>query len=170
MASKRIVVTDPLQKGYTYTLAVPTGTVFDPEFKPDLTPAQMLELGVFGGDYFEGEIDEYPSAWFSTARLSTKGGYDTSLNYFQVKASQSRKEWQKKGWIYPEDPRGWFQWYCRYYLGRRIPSEDRRQIERWKKIVRHLAQITYHCRPGDTTCRPRQRQAVLHWAYNTTGL
>lgn len=168
MVTKTIRVTDPLQPGYCYELQAPEGTEFAENFTPDLTPKEMLALGVFGGTYFEGEIQEYPSTWFTKAKIAVSGQYDKNLNYFGVKASQRREEWQKKGWIYGEDPRGWFQWYCRYYLGRRIPGEDTRQIVRWKNMVRHLSQITYHCRKGDMLCRPRQRQALLHWAYNTT--
>lgn len=167
MATKKVVVTDPLQPSYTYELTAPTGKQFAPEFKPDLTPKEMLLLGIFGGDYFEGEIDEYPTSWFAHAKQTQMGKYDKNVNYFRVRASQSREEWQKKGWIYVDDPRGWFQWYCRYYLGRRLPDEDARQIRRWQNMSRHLSQITLHCRKGDATCRPRQRQAVLHWAYNS---
>ncbi len=139
---------------------------FDPEFKPDLSPRQMLELGVFGGNYFQGDIAEYPADWFKKAKISDHG-HDPSLNFFKVDASQPLAVWQKKGWIYPGDPRGWFQWYCRYYMGRRIPDEDQRQIKRWKAIRRHVSQIQNHCQPGDVDCRPRQRQALLHWAYDS---
>lgn len=171
MATKRtIIVSDPLQQGYVYDVTERAGTHFAFDFMPDLTPREMLALGVFGGDYFEGEIAEYPPEWFENAKIAQTGHYDKNQNFFGVRASQSREEWQKKGWIYRDDPRGWFQWYCRYYLGRRIPTEDKRQIDRWKKIVRHLAQIKYHCRKGDMACRPRQRQAVLHWGYNSTVL
>lgn len=163
-------VKDPLQPGYTYVRSEPVGKNFAPDFDPQLTPKEMLALGVFGGEYFEGETDEYPRDWFTHAKVSTKGKRDASLNYFGVNASQSRAEWERKGWIHPDDPRGWFQWYCRYYLGRRNPVEDRRQIDRWKKIVRHMAQVRYNCRPGDITCRPRQKQAILHWAYDATKL
>lgn len=166
----RVVVSDPLQPGYAYLRTEPAGKNFAPDFKPDLTPREMLHLGVFGGDYFEEETDEYPKEWFKDAAISQKGRPDPKLNRFGVRASQSRPEWQRKGWIHLDDPRGWFQWYCRYYLGRRMPAEDRRQIDRWKKIVRHLAQIRNNCRPRDYTCRPRQRQAVLHWAYDSTKL
>lgn len=168
--SRTVIVTDPLQRGYSYTCSESTGKNFAPDFKPELSPHEMLQLGVFGGDYFEGETHEYPRAWLHKAKVSSPGVYDAKLNYFGVRASQSREVWKRNGWMHEDDPRGWFQWYCRYYLGRRTALEDKRQIDRWKKIVRHLAQIRYSCRVGDFTCRPRQRQAVLHWAYNATKL
>jgi hypothetical protein len=161
---KTVHVQDSLQD-YTYQLEAPMGKDFDPVFQPDLTPLQMLELGVFGAHYFEGEHDEFPAEWFVHARMSDV--HDPSLNFFGIDASQSREEWQRKGWIYEEDPRGWFQWYCRYYMGRRIPQEDARQIRRWKQIKRHIGQIKNACQPGDINCRPRQRQALLHWAYDS---
>ena len=161
---KTIHVHDSLQD-YSYTLSEPIGQHFDPLFTPDLTPQQMLELGVFGAHYFEGQQDEFPKDWFRYAKLSEV--HDPSQNFFAIDASQSREEWQRKGWIYEEDPRGWFQWYCRYYYGRRIPREDERQIRRWRNMRRHLAQIEHACQPGDVHCRPRQRQALLHWAYDT---
>jgi len=128
----------------------------------------MLELGVFGGRYLRDCRNEFPSNWFTHARLYPLGlpGHDSRLNYFKVDASQSLFVWQKKGWIHPDDPRGWFQWYCRYFLGRRHP-DDQRQIKRWKAMRRHIAQIKNHCLPYDETCRPRQRQALLHWAYDS---
>ncbi len=156
----KVFVEDNLQK-YEYETVEPVGKNFDPIFSPDLTPKQMLELGIFNGNYFEGYVSEFPKDWFKNAK-------DT--NYFKVNASQSRQEWQRKGWIYEEDPRGWFQWYCRYYMGRRTPEEDIRQIKRWTNIRRHTSQIQKYCQPGDITCRPRQRQAVLHWAYDSTKL
>jgi len=162
----QIVVNDSFQQNYRYTLTEQSGKRFDPEFAPDLTPKDMISLGVFGGAYFGGEHAEYPEDWFAGAVLSA-GAPDPSLNYFGVSASQPLSVWQAKGWIYPEDPRGWFQWYCRYYLGRRIPDEDARQIKRWKAMARHIAQIKKNCLPGNVTCRPRQRQALLHWAYDS---
>jgi len=74
--------------------------------------------------------------------------------------------WVTKGWIYKDDPRGWFQWYYRYYMGRRIPDEDKRQIKRWMMMKRHIKQIAYNCKSGDISYRPRQRQVLLHWAYD----
>jgi hypothetical protein len=161
-----IHVNDKMQQDYTYQLSAPMGKAFDPEFKPELTPKEMLALGIFGGVYMRDCIDEFPSDWFESA-VFAEDKRDPELNYFQVNASQSLKEWIRKGWIYEDDPRGWFQWYCRYYMGRRLPDEDSRQIKRWKNMTRHTSQIKKYCAPGDLACRRRQRQAVLHWAYDS---
>lgn len=158
---------DRMQHGYRYRLTALEGKEFDPAFRPDLTPAQMLELGVFEGKYLNDCRDEFPRSWFTKARTVKDGPPDPSLNFFGVAASQPLSVWKKKGWIHPDDPRGWFQWYCRYYMGRRMPEEDARQIARWKAIRRHAAQVRAHCVPGDLDCRPRQRQALLHWAYDS---
>jgi hypothetical protein len=166
MRKRTIAVNDKMQKGYRYALTAPAGRQFDPEFKPQLTPAEMLRLGVFGGKYMTDCRREFPKSWFSRAKLSPKGR-DCSLNFFGVDASQPLSEWKRKGWIHPQDPRGWFQWYCRYYLGRRMPDEDKRQIGRWKAIRRHVRQVQKNCEPGDLLCRRRQRQALLHWAYDS---
>jgi hypothetical protein len=154
-----------MQRGYRYTLSAPAGRRFHPEFTPELTPKQMLELGVFCGKYLTDCRKEFPASWFRRAKLSPKRR-DCSLNYFGVDASHPLSVWRKKGWIHEDDPRGWFQWYCRYYLGRR-GEDDARQIKRWKAIRRHVAQLRKHCEPGDQTCRPRQRQALLQWAYDS---
>ena len=161
-----IIVHDRMQDGYRYQLTAPEGRDFDPEFRPDLSPREMLALGVFGGKYMNDCQDEFPREWFDDARLSPERK-DISLNCFGVDASQPLAEWRRKGWIFADDPRGWFQWYCRYYRGRRLPDEDQRQIRRWRMMRRHIAQIAHHCRPGDVFCRPRQRQALLHWAYDS---
>ena len=138
-------------------------------FTPDLTPAEMLAHGVFGGWYFENDPDDMaalPKSWLKTARLSTDG-FDVGLNCFGVAAGQSRAVWQQKGWITPDDPRGWFQWYCRYAQGRRLPGVDDFQIKRWRAFgARHAPQVKKNCQPADVTCRPRQRQALLQWAYD----
>ena len=166
MRLRTIIVNDRMQKGYRYTLSEPAGRNFDPEFKPDLTPKEMLHLGVFGGKYMTDCRKEFPKSWFEGAQLSPKAR-DNSLNYFGVDASQPLSEWRRKGWIFEDDPRGWFQWYCRYYTGRRLPGEDDRQIKRWKAIRRHVRQIEKNCEKGDIHCRRRQRQALLHWAYDS---
>ena len=163
---RTVTVNDKMQYGYNYMLIAPVGRKFDSEFRPELTPKEMLALGVFGGKYMTDCRDEFPASWFVGAKLSPSG-YDRTLNYFGVDASQPLSVWRKKGWIFRDDPRGWFQWYCRYYMGRRIPDEDARQIRRWKAIRRHVRQVQRHCEPGDVTCRPRQRQALLHWAYDS---
>ena len=166
MPRRSVIVNDKIQKRYRYVRTAAVGRSFDPEFKPELTPQQMLRLGVFCGKYMTDTRKEFPKSWFTRARLSPRGR-DCSLNFFGVDASQPLSVWRRKGWLHPDDPRGWFQWYCRYYMGRRMPAEDRRQIKRWKAIRRHIRQIERHCEPGDLTCRPRQRQALLHWAYDS---
>jgi hypothetical protein len=163
---RRVVVDDLMQQGYRYECVAPIGRGFDPEFQPELTPREMLRLGVFCGKYMTDCRDEFPASWFTGAKLTT-GLRDCKLNFYGVDASQPLSVWRKKGWIHPDDPRGWFQWYCRYYIGRRMPEEDQRQIKRWKAIRRHVRQIEPNCEPGDLTCRPRQRQALLHWAYDS---
>ena len=165
MTPARIIVNDLMQKDYAYYLTEPAGRNFAPEFTPDLTPPQMLELGVFGGKYMTDCREEFPESWFARARLCPEQ-HDPAMNFFGINASQPLSVWREKGWIYHEDPRGWFQWYCRYYRGRRCP-DDVRQIKRWKAMVRHVAQVRKHCLPGDIQCRPRQRQALLNWAFDS---
>lgn len=165
---KKIVVKDRMQDRYVYYLTEPVGKNFDSRFKPELTPKKMLALGVFGGVYMRDCQKEFPHNWFVKAKFQKKGIHkqDPKLNYFGVKASQPLSVWQKKGWIHPQDPRGWFQWYSRYYMGRRSYDDDR-QIKRWIAIKRHIMQIKKNCNVGDLNCRRRQRQALLHWAYNS---
>lgn len=165
----KVQVKDKMQKGYSYQCVEPSGKHFDSGFKPDLTPKQMLTLGVFGGKYMTDCQKEFPSDWFTRAKLSPEKR-NKKLNYFGVDASQSLKIWREKGWIYSDDPRGWFQWYCRYYMGRRIPVEDKRQIDRWQRMTRHIRWLQNACRREDIYCRPRQRQALLHWAYDSRKL
>jgi hypothetical protein len=160
-----ITVDDRMQRGYRYRLTAPEGSEFDPRFAPEVTPAEMLALGVFGGKYMTDCRAEFPAAWFASAKLSPARP-DKALNYFGVLAGQPLAEWRRKGWIHPDDPRGWFQWYCRYYHGRRH-EDDARQIARWRAFARHAAQIRKSCEPGDPFCRPRQRQALLQWAYDS---
>jgi len=162
---KRVVVNDLMQRGYVYFRTEPAGRNFDPDFTPQLTPKQMLALGVFGGRYMTDCRAEFPASWFLRAKLSPER-HDPALNYFGVNASQPLSVWRKNGWIYHEDPRGWFQWYCRYYMGRRS-LDDERQIRRWRQMRRHIAQIKLGCEPLDLDCRRRQRQALLHWAYDS---
>jgi len=162
---RKVVVNDRMQQDYIYLRTEPIGRSFAPGFTPELTPKQMLALGVFGGKYLTDCRDEFPGSWFARARLCAER-HDPRLNYFGVNASQSLADWRRQGWINRQDPRGWFQWYCRYYMGRRT-RDDARQIRRWRAIWRHVAAIRKHCDKGDVDCRRRQRQAVLHWAYDS---
>jgi hypothetical protein len=159
-----ITVNDKMQSRYTYELAAPIGAVQSDTFKPYFSPQQMLEMGVFEGKYCNDCTDEFPSDWFENAKISDRP--DPSLNYFAIKSRQSLTIWREKGWVFEPDPRGWFQWYCRYYLGRRISMVDAIQIKRWRGFARHAGQIRANCQPADIFCRPRQRQALLQWAYD----
>jgi hypothetical protein len=168
-ARRIVVVNDRMQQDYRYELTEPVGCDFDPEFRPELTPKEMLRLGVFAGKYMTDTRNEFPADWFIAAKLAT-GSRDPKLNFFGIDASQKLSVWRRKGWIHPDDPRGWFQWYCRYFMGRRMPDEDKRQIGRWKAMRRHIRQIERNCEKGDLDCRRRQRQALLHWAYDSRNI
>ncbi len=156
---------------YSYKLDAPIGTISDPAFQPYFTPREMLTLGVFEGKYLNDCIFEFPREWFLNAleigHLSPSKP-DISCNYFKIKSRMSLQHWKSQGWIPiiagDPDNRGWFQWYCRYYLGRRIPDVDRKQISRWKSFKRHWGQVSKNC--ADVECRPKQRQALLQWSYD----
>jgi len=162
---KEVFVNDKMQKGYRYYLSEKIGKNFQEDFKPELTPKQMLELGIFGGKYMTDCKEEFPDDWFENAKLC-KERHEPELNFFKVNASQPLRVWREKGWIHQDDPRGWFQWYCRYFMGRRH-EDDERQIKRWKAIKRHISQLEKNCKKMDYDCRRKQRQAVLHWAYDS---
>jgi len=159
-----VVVNDRMQSDYRYEIVARSGRDFADGFAPHFSPMEMLELGVFEGKYCNDCRDELPKSWFAKATISDVA--DPSLNYFGVKSRQPLSVWRVKGWIYGPDPRGWFQWYCRYYLGRRLPEVDAKQIKRWRAFARHAAQVRANCDPGDWTCRPRQRQGLLQWAHD----
>ena len=163
-----VVVNDRMQQHYTYELTEPAGQNFDPVFCPELTPREMLAMGVFGGKYMTDCREEFPDDWFENAKLDAKRS-NSDLNFFGIDASKPLSYWQQKSWIHPDDPRGWFQWYCRYFLGRRH-EDDARQVGRWRNMRRHISQLKRNCMRGDLLCRPRQRQALLHWAYDSRRL
>jgi hypothetical protein len=161
----KVVVNDLMQKNYIYWLTEPIGKNFDPSFRPELTPKEMLKMGVFGGKYMTDCKDEFPKDWYLNAKLCHEF-HDPKINFFGINASQPLSTWIKKGWIYSDDPRGWFQWYCRYFMGRRHENDDR-QIKRWLAMKRHITQIKKNCQKKDLFCRIKQRQALLHWAYDS---
>ena len=181
-----ISVSDKMQQGYTYTLQEAPGKNFAPEFQPFFSPAEMLRLGVFEGKYLNDCTQEFPAEWFLDAIALDKlrpQGADISVNLFDIKSRLPLPQWRKNGWVphrgskasqyaqlsdasLNKDPRGWFQWYCRYWMGRRIPELDRVQIQRWKAFARHSGAVKKNCPKGDLECRPRQRQALLQWAWN----
>ena len=154
-----------MQRGYAYRLTARAAKDFHADFIPELSPKQMLALGVFGGKYMTDCVTEFPADWFDNAKLCPDQ-HDPALNCFGVNASQPLSIWRKRGWIYEEDPRGWFQWYCRYFMGRRC-LDDVRQIRRWRAIRRHIAQLQQSCQRFDLACRRKQRQAVMHWSYDS---
>ena len=160
-----VIVEDKMQNGYEYDLFEPVGQNFADDFNPELTPKQMLELGIFEGHYLNDCMYEYPREWFNNARLSIDKP-DEKINCFGVKSRQPLSVWKQKGWIIEPDVRGWFQWYCRYYMGRRLEDVDKMQIKRWKSFKRHKIQLMKHCMVMDFECRKKQRQALLQWAYN----
>ena len=159
-----VIVKDRMQRDYQYEIVAPAGKDLMTGFTPYLSPAEMLSMGVFEGKYCNDCRGEFPQEWFAKARISEEP--DPSLNYFGVKSRKPLSHWKEKGWIVGPDPRGWFQWYCRYYLGRRLPEIDVLQVKRWRSFARHVGQIRANCVPGDISCRPRQRQALLQWSHD----
>lgn len=163
--NKKITVNDKMQKTHYY-LTEEIGKNFHSDFTPDLSPKELLALGIFAGKYMTDCRSEFPASWFEKAKLATDYK-DINLNYYKIDASMPLKHWEDKGWINPVDPRGWFQWYCRYYYGRRLEDEDLRQIKRWRAMKRHVGAIKKNCKKQDLNCRKKQRQALLHWAYDS---
>jgi len=175
---------------YSYVLDAEPGVL---EFQPDLTPSEMLMLGVFEGRYLNDCVREFPTEWFVGAlqygRLSPEGADPERCNLFGIKSRQPLPVWRQNGWAPSKervgrtddhyhgllgdpkrnpDERGWFQWYCRYWMGRRIPEIDHVQISRWRAFRRHAGAVRGGCPTyrQDKQCRLRERQALLQWAYN----
>ena len=159
-----VTVHDQMQRDYQYQITARAGADFAPGFAPHFPPGEMLAMGVFEGKYCNDCRAEFPAQWYEKARISAQP--DLELNYFGIKSRKPLSYWKDRGWIIEPDPRGWFQWFCRYYLGRRLPVIDDIQIKRWRSFARHAGQIRANCEPGDTFCRPRQRQGLLQWSHD----
>jgi len=169
--NRKIIVNDKMQK-YTYILSENPNQNFRTDFKPYFTPKQMIELGIFEGKYLNDCILEFPKDWFFKPILNGKLSPEypnPSVNYFKIKSRLSLQEWKNRKWIpcheKDKDIRGWFQWYCRYWIGRRIPEVDNIQIGRWKKFKRHYVQVEKNAK-NQICSRQRQRQALLQWSWN----
>jgi hypothetical protein len=162
-------VHNSMQRGYTYTRTRRPGDFADhPEFQPVYTPLQMLKMGVFEGRYLDPKSNEFPDSWRPYCNTIS----DARINFFHVKSRRPLSDWRASGWINPDDPRGWFEWYCRFYMGRRHP-DDARQIARWKSFgARHSGAIRKNCpahgNPDSPNAklRPRQRQGLLQWSHD----
>lgn len=186
-ANKKIFVNNRMQKGYMYILTFDAGTSLKhggwdengnpikyPEFTPKYSPQQMLRMGVFEGKYCNDQIFEFPREWYINSKGKLLNTFspehpDDSCNYFKIKSRQSLQTWKKNKWIpcasNDKDTRGWFEWYMRYWLGRRQPNIDKIQIGRWKRFRRHYAQVVKHAK-GDISKRQKQRQALLQWSWS----
>ncbi|CAI5758128.1 unnamed protein product [Candida verbasci] len=167
-----IKVKDRMQKDYSYKLKKEQGSKADDfnddNFEPHLTPEEMLKEGVFEGKYLNDCEEELPKEWFENSkdkRVKIGDKPNVALNRFKIKSRQSLVIWRENSWIMGNDPRGWFQWYCRYWLGRRC-DDDQFQKKRWRAFKRHHGQVKKNCKKGDFNCRPKQRQALLQWAYD----
>jgi hypothetical protein len=180
-----------LRRGYSYVLDAAPGEL-PADFQPDLTPGEMLLLGVFEGKYLNDCVREFPAEWYVGAlrfgRLSPEGPDPVRCNFFGVKSRQPLGVWRENGWAPSRgrsgrtddhyhgalgdparnpDERGWFQWYCRYWMGRRIPELDAIQIRRWRAFRRHAGSVRGGCGVRkNMTCYMRERQALLQWAYD----
>ena len=164
---RSITVNDRMQRKYRYELTAPVARNFDPEFRPQLTPAEMLRLGVFGGKYMTDCRDEFPPAWFKGAKLAG-GRRDSSLNYFGVNASQPLSEWRRKGWIHRDDPRGWFQWYCRYHIHEHVPTQHLHALEDSGVAVRPGPEALVHAQDKGVMrarlAEARSRARATRWS------
>lgn len=132
-----------------------------PDFTPDLSPETMAKLGVFGGAYFADDLDDNKDIPSSVLKRSM-GDKDKTNNAFGVHSGMSREKWDERGWLTEDNPRGWYEWYCRFDAGKRY-DEDKDQIKRWKDFRNRWSpndrQALENMSPGDGT-----RQALLHWA------
>jgi len=164
-----------------------------PEFKPNLTPRQIFKMGSFGGTYYrdihssvtgkdykgKSVIRGLPKEWFKGINIEThvvSSNYDKNINKYKVKCGSTLEAWENSNWIVEQDPYGWFQWYCRFYEGRRT-KDDKRQIDRWLKLAGPNGRfrrtlMNKIIRSGksynDISVSPVIRQTLQHWGYKLT--
>jgi hypothetical protein len=166
--TKTIIASNFYQRSYSYDLTEEEGVFCRDRFNPFYTPREMLLRGIMGGSYFYSSFTEYPESWFKDIPLSPH--YDEKLNRFKVKSGLSIQSWREAGWIHEEDPRGWIEWYFRYYAGRRS-EDDNRQIGRWRAMARHRGRLLSQIRQGSESYLNDDfgavtRQVLLHWSWN----
>jgi len=179
-----VIVDNKMQSGYSYILSFDAGKslknggmhagakISYPDFKPKYSPQQMLQMGVFEGKYCNDQISEFPREWYLKDGELNEYKFspdkpDVECNYFKIKSRLSLQEWRLRKWIPcapgDNDMRGWFEWYCRYWLGRRQPEVDMVQIKRWKAFVRHYAQFLKNTK--NKKDHFKRRQGLLQWSY-----
>ena len=155
------------------------------DFGTNLTPIEVIKKGSFGGTFFRDIYSGvshkfYRNSWKEFKELKnidcnyySSDYHDASLDKYGVKCGTSLRFCENKGWINKIDPYEWFQWYFRYYLGRRS-EDDKRQIKRWKEIVNRLKGILVKMikdadsKFDDYSISPKIRQILLHWGYELT--
>jgi hypothetical protein len=152
----------------TTTISLESNQKWDPRFAPCYTPLEMLEKGVFEGKYINA-VKGLPASWYKVKKVLAKDqDPDPSINAFGIKSRQPLSVWKKNGWI-KTDKNGWFEWYCHYFLGRRLGKEDEWQIGRWRSFVaRHQGQIDASGKKNDLKAREKQRQGLLQWGWDST--
>lgn len=169
-----VICRDPYRKeSYRFPITAKYGDVYSESFNPVYTPRQMLNNGVFEGRYLNSLYACFPHEWWQDANISIYNP-DVNCNYFKVKSRNSLQDWKAKmDGIRSYDPRGWFEWYCLYFIGRRIPGYDDWQIGRWRKFARHQAglkaNLLRYRHPSDyynDTVYPVNRQALLQWSWH----
>jgi len=149
------------------------------DFTPSFSPIEMINQGVFGGNYFGNKevnqnwLEFVPKEFIhecSDINKLTSLSYDKNINKYKVVCGVDYKGWIKSNWINEQDPYGWFNWYINFYYGRRS-SDDNRQISRWKSFIgRHSAMLKSICKKKnldilDESVGLKTRQGLLHWAY-----
>jgi hypothetical protein len=161
-----------------------------PNFKPNLTPRQMFNMGSFGGTYWRPIYSDITKKKLKNVHKKygklfkgipdeklSQAKYDKNINKYGVKVGTTLEFWEDKGWITKKDPYGWVEWYCNFYNGRRIPSEDVRQIKRWSRLTGENGRfrkwlvtliIKNNSTWNDENISPKIRQTLQHWGYKLT--